>query len=119
MNRQDLLKQMRESIGTQDPVVYFDKLVTAFEMLFDRIDSLEEMNHRLRIQTALAVQWDPKIASDIISKQVNILRKQDSVTFASEIDTLKLAFAQDVVTQNYDSFCTFWLDTLGYHPFLD
>jgi len=111
MNRDTLLKEMKDSVGTKDPVEFFAKFTDVFALLFDRMDRLER-------QTALAIHWDSKIASDMISKQVIVLRK-DKDTYANEITELKKAFAEDIVTQNYVEFCAFWQDTLGFHPFLD
>ena len=119
MNRKDVLKEMKDSVGVKDPIEFFEKMTDVFTLLFDRLDKLEEQNERLRVQSALAIQWEPKIASEMLTKQVKILREQDSTVFAAEIDALKMAFAQDIVTQNYNDFCNFWSDTLGFHPFLD
>lgn len=111
MKREDLLNEMKSSIGTKDPIEFFDKMVDVFNLLFDRMDRLER-------QTALSIHWDPKIAADMLAKQVTKLR-EDKDTYANEISALKKAFAEDLVTQNYNDFCSFWSDTLGYHPFLD
>lgn len=119
MKREDLLKEMRESVGTKDPIVFFEKMVDVFGLLFDRIEHLEETNQRLKTQSALAIQWEPKVASDMLARQVNVLRNQDKDAFATEISALKKAFADDRVTQNYNDFCNFWQETLGFHPFLD
>lgn len=118
MDRNILLQDMKEAVGTKDPIVYFEKMTAVFTLLFDRLDQLEKDNHQLRTYTALAIQWEPKVASDLISKQIDILR-QDKETYFSEISTLKKAYADDVVTQNYADFCQFWINTLGWHPFLE
>lgn len=118
MKREDLLKEMKDSVGNKEPVEFFAKMVDVFSLLFDRIDQLENNLQHLKIQSSLAIQWEPKIASDMIAKQVDVLR-QDKDTYFNEITALKKAFAEDVVTQNYHEFCKFWLDTLGWHPFLD
>lgn len=116
MKREDLLKEMKESVGTKDPIVFFEKLVGVFGLLFDRIDQLEANLKKIKVQSALSIQWEPKVASDLLAKQVDILRK-DKGTYFNEINALKKAFAEDQVTQTYAEFCTFWQDTLGYHPF--
>src|ERR1039458_10317110 len=115
MKREDVLKEMKASVGTKDPVEFFQKLTDVLGLLFDRIDRLENTVHRIRTQSALAIKWEPKVASNLLSKQVTILR-QDKETYFSEIAALVKAFAEDEVTQNYDLFCEFWTNTLGWHP---
>lgn len=111
MKREVVLKEMRESIGHKEPVDFFAKMVDVFELLFDRID-------KLQTNSALAINWEPKVASDMIAKQVIVLR-QDKDTYFNEITMMKQAFAEGKVTQDYATFCKFWQDTLGWHPFLD
>lgn len=118
VKREALLKEMKETIGTKDPVVFFEKLVDVFSLLFDQIDHLEAANQRLQTYTALAIQWEPKVASDMLSKQIEVLR-QDKDIYFNELSALKKAYGENIVTQNYPDFCRFWLDTLGWHPFLD
>lgn len=118
MNRESLLKEMKDSVGTKDPIEFFAKLTDVFGLLFDRIDHLEKGLLRVKTQSALAINWEPRVASDLLAKQVELLR-QDKDTYFAEITVLKKAFAEDKVTQNYQEFCQFWLDTLGWHPFLD
>lgn len=118
MKREEVLKEMKNSVGTKDPVEYFRKMTDVLGLLFDRIDRLENTIHRVRTQSALAIKWEPKVASNLLSRQVEILR-QDKATYFNEISALMKAFAEDEVTQNYDLFCEFWVNTLGWHPFLD
>ena len=118
MKREDILKDMKEACGTKEPIEYFAKLTDVLSMLFDRIDGLEKTLNRVKTQSALAIHWEPKVASDLLAKQVEILR-QDKDTYFNEINTLKQAFAEDKVTQNYNEFCEFWQNVLGWHPFLD
>lgn len=118
LKREDLLKEMKDSIGTKDPVVFFDKMIDVFTLLFNRIDQLDIANHRLQTYAALAIQWEPKVASSLLSNQIDILR-QNKDTLFTELSAFKKAYAENVVTQNYSEFCRFWLDTLGWHPFLD
>jgi hypothetical protein len=118
MSRPGSLKEMKESIGTKDPVVFFDKLTDTIAILFDRIDQLEITLHNVKTCSALAVHWDPKIASDLLVKQVNVLRPEKDTYFA-EITALKNAVSEDKITQEYGAFCAFWQETLGWHPFLD
>jgi hypothetical protein len=118
LKRDELLKDMKESIGTKDPIEFFAKLTDVFTLVFDRLDQLEKQNHRLQTYAALAIQWEPRVAADLLAKQIEILR-QDKDTYFVELTALKRAYGEDRVTQNYHDFCQFWLDTLGWHPFLD
>jgi chromatin segregation and condensation protein Rec8/ScpA/Scc1 (kleisin family) len=118
MKREDLLKEMKESVGTKDPLEFFSKLPDVLTLLFDRIDQLENTLDRVKRQSALAINWEPKVAADMLAKQVQVLR-QDKDTYANEITALKQAFAEDKVTQSYQEFTRFWETTLGWHPFLD
>jgi hypothetical protein len=118
MNRNDLLKEMRDSIGTQAPVVFFEKMIDVMKLLFDRIDDLEKDLKETRINSALAIHWEPKVAAAMLSNQINVLR-QDKETYFDEITKLKKAFVEDRITQNYQDFCNFWQDVLGWHPFLE
>ena len=118
MDRKTLLKDMKDSVGTQDPIVFFAKMVDVFDLLFDRIDELEDEVKEANLKAALAIQWEPKLASSMISKMIDDLR-HDKETYQNEISLLKKAFVEDKVTQNYNEFCQFWQETLGWHPFLD
>ena len=118
MKREDVLKEMKASVGTKDPVEYFQKMTDVLGLLFDRIDQLETTMRRVKTQSALAINWEPRVAANMLTKQVEILR-QDKATYFNEIAALMKAFAEDEVTQNYDLFCEFWVNTLGWHPFLD
>lgn len=118
MNRKVLLQEMKDSVGNQAPVVFFEKMCDAFNLLFDRIDELEEQVRESNLKAALAIQWEPKVAQTMITEQINLLR-QDRDTYTEEISQLKKAFVENKVTQSYDEFCQFWQDVLGFHPFLD
>lgn len=118
MKREELLAEMKGCIGTQEPVVFFEKMVDVFDMLFDRIDELDAEVHRVKLQSALAIQWEPKMAAAMLAGQINFLR-QDKDTYFNEITELKKAFVEDSITQNYNDFCEFWTRTLGWHPFLE
>jgi hypothetical protein len=54
----------------------------------------------------------------MISKMIEELR-QDKDVYHEELLKLKKAFVEDRVTQEYQDFCNFWQDVLGWHPFLD
>jgi len=118
MKQEDLLTEMRNSIGTQDPIIFFEKMVDVFDQLFNQIDQLKFEVKKANTKATLAIQWEPKVASTMLSNMINDLR-QDKETYFEEISELKKAFAEDVVTQTYDTFCKFWIDVLGWHPFLD
>jgi hypothetical protein len=113
-----LLKYMKESVGTKEPIEFFDRMTDVFKLLFERIDTLQKTVDRIKVHSALAISWEPRVASDLLAQQVHILR-QDADTYANEIVAFKKAFAEDKVTQSYQDFIQFWVDTLGYHPFLD
>jgi hypothetical protein len=118
MDRKTALKDMRDSVGTKDPIVFFEKMVDVLNLLFDRIDGLEASLKETRMNAALAIQWEPKVAQAMITHQIEILR-EDKETYFDEISKLKKAFVEDRVTQSYASFCEFWQETLGFHPFLN
>lgn len=118
MKREDVLKEMRSLVGNKEPIEFFGKMVDVFSLMFDRIDVLEKEVRQSKTHAALAIQWEPKVAANMLSEQITILR-QDSDTYFSELTALKKAYAEDLVTRNYFDFCRFWQDTLGYHPFLD
>lgn len=119
MDRATLLKEMRSSIGTQAPTVYFEKMTDLLGMMFDHIENLEDDNKRLKSLVPLAIQWEPRVAANMLVDQIETLKKVDKDIYATEIQALKVAYAEDRITQEYADFCKFWQDTLGYHPFLD
>jgi hypothetical protein len=116
--RDQLLKDMESSVGTKDPLVYFKNMTLLFKFLFEELDSLSQENEMLKTMAALAIKWEPTVARDMLDAQVNRLRESKDV-FHAEISAFKKARMEDSVTQNYDNFCKFWEDTLGYHPFID
>lgn len=118
MDRKALLKDMKDSIGTQEPVVFFAKMVDLFNLLFDKIENLEHNVVETKMNATLAIHWEPKVARSMITEQIDILRDNKD-DYVEEISALKKAFIEDKVTQNYSDFCTFWEGTLGFHPFLD
>lgn len=124
MNKEDLLKEMKESIGTKDPLVYFSSLVDAFSHLFNQMDDLKRELKSVQLNSNLAIQWDPKVAKNLIDEEIIVLRKigkQDdgSNMWEPEIKELQKAYLQGLYMDNYNSFCSFWQDLLGYHPFLE
>lgn len=118
MDRNTLLKEMKESIGTQAPVVFFDKMADLLGLLFNQIDELRQELAETKMNAALAIHWEPKVARTMITEQIDILRDNKD-DYVDEISKLKRAFIEDKVTQSYSDFCNFWEETLGFHPFLD
>jgi len=118
MDRKALLKDMKESIGTREPIVFFEKMIDVFGLLFDHIEKLEKELGSTRMNATLAIQWEPKVARAMITEQIDVLRENKD-TYVEEISKLKKAFIEDKVTQNYHDFCAFWEETLGFHPFLE
>ena len=117
MKREDLLKEMRDSIGKDLPVDFFAKFVDVFTILFDKIDHLEKEIKATKRNTTLAIAWEPKIAADMLVKQIDVMRN-DKDTYAVELVEFKRAYAEGRVVMRYDTFCEFWNNILGYHPFL-
>lgn len=117
MNREDLIKDMRECIGEKEPIEFFNHMVTAFDKLFCEIESLNKEVLDLKTRSALSIQWESKVAASMLSDRIAEMRGND--LYKTEVAELKKAYAEDRVTQNYHDFCEFWLNTLGYHPFLD
>lgn len=117
MNRNDILKEMKESIGTKDPIVYFDKFTDVLSLLFDEIEYNKQEAIKMKFLLALAIKWDPKVANNLLTIQINELRSNKDIYF-DEISKLKKAFYENKITADYDSFCNFWQETLGWHPFL-
>lgn len=117
MKKEDLLSDMRKSIGTQDPIVFFEKMVDAFDLLFNQIDQLKYDVNQANIKATLAIKWEPRVALQMLADIITDLRK-DKDTYSESLSELKKAYSENIVTQNYDTFCSFWEDTLGYHPFL-
>jgi hypothetical protein len=118
LKREEILSDMRKTIGTQEPIFFFEKMVDIFDLLFDRIDELQIEAKKTSLKAALAIQWEPKLASTMLSLMIEDLR-EDKETYFDEISQLKKAYVEDRVTQNYNDFCAFWEETLGWHPFLE
>jgi len=121
----DLVKKMEETIGTKEPIEYFSLLTQAVSMLLqqnniqlEQIKNLRSELNRVKTQSALSIQWEPKVAANMMSNQIDILRA-DKDTYFQELEAFKKAYTEDRVTQNYHDFVSFWTITLGWHPFLD
>lgn len=119
MNHKVILADMKNSIGTQTPIVYFEKMTELLSELFAHIEKLEASLNRVKTHTALAIQWEPRVAANMLAKEIERLRQSNKDAFQVEIELLKKAYAEDIITQEYASFCQFWQDTFGWHPFLD
>lgn len=116
--RDQLLKDMESSVGTKDPLVYFRDMALLFKCLFEEHDALAQENEMLRTMVALAIKWEPAVARGMLDTRIALLRENKDV-FHVEISAFKKARMEDSVTQNYENFCKFWEDTLGYHPFIE
>src|SRR5208282_3423057 len=89
-----LLKYMKESIGTKDPIEFFDRMTDVFSLLFGRMDQVQKDLDRLKLHSALAINWEPKVAANMLAKQVHVLR-QDKDVYTDEISAFKQAYAED------------------------
>lgn len=124
MNRDDIIKEMKESIGTKEPTVFFSKMTDLLSTLFDRVDSLEKSLQKTQINTVMLMQWDKSVVANMIGEEMEFLRKNGKQAdgtnmYQEEIDTLKDAFMFGQAIDNYASFVNFWKSLLGYHPFLE
>lgn len=117
--REKLFKDMKESIGNEKPMIFFEKFLDVFSLFFRHLEKIQSDLDSIRTNSALAIQWEPKVASDMLAKQIEILRQDKDGIYQSEITECKIAYGEDKVTQNYNDFCNFWVKTLGWHPFLD
>lgn len=113
-----LLIEMKEMIGKKDPILFFEKFVEVFDTLFTKIDNLEKKVIKAKNHSALAIKWDPKLASKMLAEEIDKLRENKEV-FHSELSAFKQAYNDDIVTQSYDSFVEFWQNVIGEHPFLE
>jgi hypothetical protein len=111
-------QDMKDSVGKKEPIEYFRSLTTVFEMLFDCLDKQQNDLNKIKMHSALAINWEPKVAADMLSKQIDILR-QDKENYFMELSAMKAAYTEDKVTQNYVDFVEFWTTTMGWHPFLE
>ena len=118
MNHKKLLLEMKEGIGTKDPIVYFDKLTDVLGLLFLQLEELKKENEMLKTMSALSIEWDAQVAREMLISEIEKLRS-DKDTFFKEISLLKQAYSEDKITQSYKEFCSFWKDTLGWHPFME
>ena len=75
MDRKTLLKDMRESIGTREPIIFFEKMIDVFTLLFEQNEKLEKDLAATRMNATLAIQWEPKVARAMITEQIDVLRE--------------------------------------------
>jgi len=118
MSKSVLIKEMKDCIAEKTPVEFFDKLTDVLEHLCNKIEKLESEVAKARITGALAIKWDSTFALAIIEDQIEFFRNSDPVFHKDKIDELKRAYKEDVVTQNYETFVSFWQDVVGVHPFM-
>ncbi len=123
MNRQDLIKEMRASIGTKDPVIFFEKMIDLFDALFEEMTFIRSEVQDTKNFMALAIKWDAKVANSMLVRTIMELRvKGDDGTniniFHEEISVLKKLMITGEMTVDYDTFVKKFTEILGYHPFL-
>ena len=119
MTSKNIFQEMRDMIGIQQPIEYFRKLTDVLQSLSEQVAKLSVDMERLKTNTALAIQWEPKVASNMLAEEIKKLREADKEMYAAEISLLQQAYAGYRITQEYADFCNFWQATLGYHPFLE
>lgn len=122
-NKDYFLNKMRASVGTQDPTLFFKDMVEVFSLLFDKLDSVENTLKKVKLNSAMAIQWDPAIASKMIVDEIEFLRKEGNLLgtnmYDIEIKHLKEAYMGTQQVASYSNFVHFWKEELGYHPFLE
>jgi hypothetical protein len=118
MNKDALNKDLKNCVDNKTPLDYFNKLTDVLSYLCNKIERLEGEVAKARITSALAIKWDSRFALAIIEDQIEFLRNNDIDFYKSQIDELKKAYKEDLVTQSYDTFCAFWQDVNGVHPFM-
>ena len=123
MNRQDLIKEMRASLGTKDPVVFFEKMIDLCDALFEEMTFIRSEVQDTKNFMALAIKWDAKVANSMLVRTIMELRvKGDDGTniniFHEEISVLKKLMITGEMTVDYDTFVKKFTEILGYHPFL-
>lgn len=118
MNKDALIKEMKDCIENKTPVDFFSKLTDVLSHLCSKVEKLESEVAKARVTSALAIKWDSRFALAIIEDQIDFLRNADALFHKPQIDELKKAYKEDVVTQSYDTFCAFWQDVVGVHPFM-
>lgn len=96
MTREDLIKNMRDCIGEKEPIEFFNHMVTVFDRLFDEINSLNKEVQDLKTRSALSIQWEPKVAANMLSDRISEMRGND--LYKDEVVELKKAYAEDRVT---------------------
>lgn len=116
---------MKELVGKKEPVLFFKSMVDVFEVIFDKLESIEQKlnnsqvalsNDKANLIAALSIKWDPKIALLMLAQEIEKFRENKSL-YHAEISAFKDAYAQNIVTQDYDSFVAFWQNIVGEHPF--
>ena len=118
--KKDLLNILKSSVGKEDPIVYFATLAEVIEQFSSSLESMESQLKLIERNSVLAIEWDAKVALDMILEQIEALRASPNREIYDDIILqLKTASVTPSITENYKQFCKFWLDTLGFHPFLN
>ena len=120
----NLLSKMESSVGTEDPIEYFKLLTQAIGELYSSNLLLKDQLNKIERNSALSIMWDEQIALTMLSQEIDRLRASDDKDLYFDIlKDLKTAYTltstPSSVTCNYQRFCQFWIDKLGYHPFLN
>lgn len=117
MKYKSIIDNMKGAIGTKAPIHFFESMTELFTIMFDKLSKIENDLVKLKINTALSLQWDPRVANEMLIEQIEFLKK-DKETYHAELAACKLAYSQGIITKDYSSFVEFWIDTLGFHPFI-
>jgi hypothetical protein len=122
MNKSEekILAELKDSVGKKDPLEYFANIVNVFSLMLSKLDSIQLELKKVKTNSSLSINWDPKLASALLLQKITELREsQDKELFKTELDVLKTAYSTNIVTKDYNTFVQFWTDLLGYHPFLE
>lgn len=114
----NLIKEMKNSIGVKEPVDFFHNMTDLLESMLNRLSDIEDKLKIVTTQSSLGINWDPKIASEMLVAEIEKMRANKEV-FATELHAFKVAYGENEITKDYQTFVNFWVDTLGWHPFID
>lgn len=118
LKKEVVFKNLKDSIENKTPVEFFANFTDMFNLLFDKLDALEDSLDKANLKASLAIEWDPEIARELFTQQIKILKKEPEL-FKEEIIALKAAYKNNECVGSYKEFCTFWKNQFGYHPFMD
>jgi hypothetical protein len=113
-----LIKEMKDSIGTKQPIVFFQAMTSVLESIVERLDNIEGRLEVITTQSSLGINWDPEIASEMLTSEIAKMREHKDI-FSKELSSFKEAYTKGEVVKDYETFVKFWSDILGWHPFID